>query len=204
MFHKCFNTGCASSLKAVPPVWPQSFALWHWKPQRDDARRSRLCTLRNQIVHNHEQPLQVWRSSHTPQKHIPTLYITADELTDTHTHICWYHSTLPPHSLVRTLSQATQHKLHQTTNWHNYAHDPWPSPNYLLWVAAYTTAVSLFVRRHKTLVHPSHAFLGLAKTIYISYAIHTLYIIRYIWQGNHKIYGHIRCILANPTHFCKL
>jgi len=27
--------------------------------------------------------------------------------------------------------------------------------------------------------------------------------IRYFWQGNHQIYGHIRCIytvLANPTH----
>ena len=27
--------------------------------------------------------------------------------------------------------------------------------------------------------------------------------LRYFWQGNHQIYGHIRCIytvLANPTH----
>jgi len=31
----------------------------------------------------------------------------------------------------------------------------------------------------------------------------TVYI-RYFWQGNHQIYGHIRCIylvLANPTYF---
>jgi len=38
-----------------------------------------------------------------------------------------------------------------------------------------------------------HIRLGLARTIYI----------RYFWQGNHQIYGHIRCIftvLANPTH----
>jgi len=34
--------------------------------------------------------------------------------------------------------------------------------------------------------------------------IYTLYI-RYVWQGNHQIYGHIRCvntILANPIHSC--
>ena len=32
--------------------------------------------------------------------------------------------------------------------------------------------------------------------------IYTVYI-RYFWQGNHQIYGHIRCIytvLANPNH----
>jgi len=32
--------------------------------------------------------------------------------------------------------------------------------------------------------------------------IYTVYI-RYYWQGNHEIYGHIRCIytvLANPNH----
>ena len=32
--------------------------------------------------------------------------------------------------------------------------------------------------------------------------IYTVYI-RYFWQGNHRIYGHIRCIytvLANPTY----
>jgi len=32
--------------------------------------------------------------------------------------------------------------------------------------------------------------------------IYTVYI-RYYWQGNHEIYGHIRCIytvLANPIH----
>ena len=37
------------------------------------------------------------------------------------------------------------------------------------------------------------SYAGLAKTIYILY----------FWQGNHQIYGHIRCIytvLANPTH----
>jgi hypothetical protein len=36
---------------------------------------------------------------------------------------------------------------------------------------------------------------GLARTIYIVY-------IRYFWQGNHQIHGHIRCIytvLANPS-----
>jgi hypothetical protein len=35
--------------------------------------------------------------------------------------------------------------------------------------------------------------------------IYTVYI-RYFWQGNHKIYGHIRCIytvLANPTHILR-
>jgi len=36
--------------------------------------------------------------------------------------------------------------------------------------------------------------------------IYTVYI-QYVWQGNHQIYGHIRCIymvLANPNHtsFC--
>ena len=34
------------------------------------------------------------------------------------------------------------------------------------------------------------------------YTVH----IRYFWQGNHQIYGHIRCIytvLANPTHFAR-
>jgi len=34
--------------------------------------------------------------------------------------------------------------------------------------------------------------------------IYTVYI-RYFWQGNHQIYGHIRCIytvLANPTYVC--
>jgi len=34
--------------------------------------------------------------------------------------------------------------------------------------------------------------------------IYTVYI-RYFWQGNHQIYGHIRCIytiLANPKHVC--
>jgi len=41
-------------------------------------------------------------------------------------------------------------------------------------------------------------YAGLARTIYI----YTVYI-RYFWQGNHQIYGHIRCIytvLANPLH----
>jgi len=35
--------------------------------------------------------------------------------------------------------------------------------------------------------------------------IYTVYI-RYFWQGNHQIFGHIRCIymvLANPTQNCK-
>jgi hypothetical protein len=35
--------------------------------------------------------------------------------------------------------------------------------------------------------------------------IYTVYL-RYFWQGNHQIYGHIRCIymvLANPTHTCR-
>ena len=35
--------------------------------------------------------------------------------------------------------------------------------------------------------------------------IYTVYI-RYFWQGNHRIYGHIRCIytvLANPTYVLK-
>ena len=44
-------------------------------------------------------------------------------------------------------------------------------------------------------------------TVFIIYRvgqnhIFTVYI-RYFWQGNHQIYGHIRCIyavLANPTH----
>jgi len=34
------------------------------------------------------------------------------------------------------------------------------------------------------------------------YHIYTVYIQRYFWQGNHRIYGHIRCIytvLADPT-----
>jgi len=36
--------------------------------------------------------------------------------------------------------------------------------------------------------------------------IYTVYI-RYFWQGNHQIYGHIQCIytvLANPMHVCLL
>jgi hypothetical protein len=40
--------------------------------------------------------------------------------------------------------------------------------------------------------------IGLARTIYL----YTVFI-RCFWQGNHHIYGHIRCIytvLANPTH----
>ena len=40
---------------------------------------------------------------------------------------------------------------------------------------------------------------GVAKKKYIYIFIY----IRYFWQGNHQIYGHIRCvctILANPTH----
>jgi hypothetical protein len=46
-------------------------------------------------------------------------------------------------------------------------------------------------------------YLGLARTIYIRciYGVYMLYI-RYFWQGNDQIYGHIRCIfmvLANPT-----
>jgi len=42
-------------------------------------------------------------------------------------------------------------------------------------------------------------FLGLARTIYI----YTVYI-RYYWQGNHQMYGHIQCIytvLANTMCF---
>jgi len=37
---------------------------------------------------------------------------------------------------------------------------------------------------------------GLARTVYL----HTVYV-RYFWQGNHQMYGHIQCIytvLANP------
>jgi len=42
------------------------------------------------------------------------------------------------------------------------------------------------------------ATIGLARTICL-YTVH----IRYYWQGNHQIYGHIRCIytvLANPRY----
>jgi len=61
------------------------------------------------------------------------------------------------------------------------------------------------MRRTSTL---THLFLGgaLAKvdTIRIGQNhIYTVYI-RYFWQGNHRIYGHIRCIytvLANPRHY---
>jgi hypothetical protein len=34
--------------------------------------------------------------------------------------------------------------------------------------------------------------------------IYTVYVL-YFWQGNHQIYGHIRCkftVLASPTHMC--
>ena len=44
--------------------------------------------------------------------------------------------------------------------------------------------------------HCVHACVGLARTIHIR-------CIRYFWQENHQLYGHIRCIytvLANPTH----
>ena len=46
--------------------------------------------------------------------------------------------------------------------------------------------------------HSKHV--GLARTLYI-YTV----CIRYFWQKNHLIYGHIRCIytvLANPTNMC--
>ena len=36
--------------------------------------------------------------------------------------------------------------------------------------------------------------------------IYTVYV-RFFWQGNHQIYGHIRCVytvLANPTHTASL
>jgi hypothetical protein len=33
---------------------------------------------------------------------------------------------------------------------------------------------------------------GMARTIYIR-------CIRYFWQGNHQIYGHIHTVLTNPT-----
>jgi len=41
-------------------------------------------------------------------------------------------------------------------------------------------------------------YTGLARTM----CIYTVYV-RYFWQGNHHIYGHIRCIytvLANPSY----
>jgi hypothetical protein len=40
---------------------------------------------------------------------------------------------------------------------------------------------------------PDYVCVGLARTLYI----------RYFWQGNHPVYGHIRCIytvMANPTY----
>jgi len=43
-------------------------------------------------------------------------------------------------------------------------------------------------------------YVGLARTIYIH--IYTVYI-RYFWQGDRRIYGHIRCIytvLADPIY----
>jgi len=58
---------------------------------------------------------------------------------------------------------------------------------------------------YRVLANPTHAScfascLGLARTIYTVY-------IRYFWQGNHRIYGHIRCIytvLANPSHVIRM
>jgi hypothetical protein len=47
--------------------------------------------------------------------------------------------------------------------------------------------------------HSISLFVGLARTIYNIYTVY----IRYFLQGNHKIYGHIRCIytvLANPIY----
>ena len=44
-----------------------------------------------------------------------------------------------------------------------------------------------------------HIYIGLARTIYILYTVN----IRYFLQGNHQIYGHIRCVytvLANPIY----
>ena len=44
------------------------------------------------------------------------------------------------------------------------------------------------------------ACVELARTIHTY--VYTVYI-RHFWQGNHHIYGHIRCVytvLANPTH----
>jgi hypothetical protein len=44
-----------------------------------------------------------------------------------------------------------------------------------------------------------NAHIGLARTIYILYTAY----IRYFWQGNHRVYGHIWCVYtvwANPTH----
>ena len=40
-----------------------------------------------------------------------------------------------------------------------------------------------------SVLHTDSVYLGLARTIYI----YTVYI-RYFWQENHQIYGHIRCI----------
>ena len=48
--------------------------------------------------------------------------------------------------------------------------------------------------------HDSHVLLGI---IHISRVGQNHIYIRYFWQRNHKIYGHIRCtymVLANPNH----
>jgi hypothetical protein len=40
---------------------------------------------------------------------------------------------------------------------------------------------------------------GLARTMYTVY-------IRYFWQGNHQVYGHIRCeymVLASPRYVAR-
>jgi hypothetical protein len=52
----------------------------------------------------------------------------------------------------------------------------------------------------RSFVSSSYTWVGLARTIYVRCRY-----LRYFWQGNHQIYGHIRCIhtvLANPTHGC--
>jgi hypothetical protein len=60
----------------------------------------------------------------------------------------------------------------------------------------YTAIYGVYIRFWLAL-HPMHQIGNRHK--------YTVYV-RYFWQGNHQIYGHIRCIytvLANPIHMCQ-
>jgi hypothetical protein len=63
-------------------------------------------------------------------------------------------------------------------------------------ITKYTVINSVYIRFWLAL-HPMHQIGNRHK--------YTVYV-RYFWQGNHQIYGHIRCIytvLANPIHMCQ-
>jgi hypothetical protein len=74
--------------------------------------------------------------------------------------------------------------------------------------------LALHTKKHPPFIFTTASFLVLNPQLSTQSSVHmcrvgqnhiyTVYI-RYVWQGNHQIYGHIRCIytvLANPMHMC--